>query len=617
MKPFGNILLLSGIALFIISLFATLLGFDNITVYLYIASIILVGVTIFRTASKSLLSKRIDENIVILLAMLGFMFIGEWFEASIVIILFSVNQLMQNFLITRAQKEPSTISSQGFPKKVHRLEDDQLVECDIELIQPNDVLVINSGEILPVDAIVNEGQALTRHAFNAKQADVHKVKEGDFIFAGSFTVDNRLIVTAKSTIEDSVFNFLQEIPSKNQTAMQMQQINDFFRVYAPIIFLSSIFITFVPWHFFNKPLELSLHYGLATLAILSSYPILKAFPLTTAFATSAALEKNILFKTPFALENASKANAIAFDKANTLTSGTLTATNIYAPYPFSQLEILYSTVPLMKAAKSPLAQAFIPQTQDLATPYQAKLEEDTEYGFAGMVENKPVVIGRNSFLEQRGIKTAILLRKYAEYQALGSQALLIAIDGQAAGLIGLRDDIRQEAFTMIRKIQTIGTRNIVMLTNEQESAAASFARPLGLSSVSNLAVAGKKHIINKLRSQYGNILMIGDPVKDAVTLANADLSIAICNNVNDTKNALIIADIVLFSNDITKIPNIFSISKEFGKLMSKNTKLMLLGKFACLLLAFSTLADLWVILTIDVIISTFIVLNSTKKIEID
>lgn len=617
MKPFCNILLLSGILLFIISLFAKTLGFGNLTVYLYIASIILTGSILFRNASKSLLAKRVDENVLILLAMFGFMCIGKWFEASVAIILFSLNQLVQNFLLKKAPKGYEKVLSYDFPVKIKRLENDQLVECPIELIHPDDILVINSGEILPVDAVVKEGQALTRHAFNFKQIDVHKVKEGDYIFAGSFTVDNRLVVIAQSTIEDSVLNFLQELPNKNQTAMQMQQVNDFSRFYSPIILLSSIFIILIPWHFFAKPLEISLYYGLANMAILTSYPILKAFPVATALATNMALEKNILFKTPFALENTSKANSIAFDKTNTLTSGTLTATNIYAPYPFSQLEILYFTVPLMKSAQSPLAKAFIPQAQDIATPYQAKLEEDTEHGFTGMIENRPVVIGKNSFLEQKGIKTCILLRKYAEYQALGSQALFIAIDGKAAGLIGLRDDIRQEAFAMIRKIQSIGTKNIVMLTSDHENAAAAFTRPLGLASVSNLAHAGKKHIINKLRNQYGNILMIGDPMKDSMLLASADLSIAICNNVNDTKNSLAIADIVLLSNDITKIPEIFSISKDFGKLMSKNTKLMLLSKFICLILIFSSLIDLWAVLLIDIIISSLIILNTTKKFELN
>ena len=617
MKPFSNILLLSGIVLFFISLLATPLGFDNITIYLYIASIILTGSIVFRTASKSLFAKRIDENILILLSMFGFMFIGKWLEASIVIILFSLNQLVQNSLIARAQPEPSKILSGEFPATVQRLEGEQTVECAIELIQPNDVLIINSGEILPVDAVIKEGHALIRHTFNTQQADVQKVKEGDSIFAGSFTMNNQLVVIAKSTIEDSVFNIMQELPYKNQTAMQMQQANEFSRFYAPVILLLPILITLVPWHFFNKPLELSLYYSLASIAILASYPILKSLPVATAIATNTALENNILFKTPFALENTNKANAIAFDKENTLTSGTLTATNIYAPYPFSKLEILHSTVPLMKDAQSPMAKAFIPQAQEIATPYQAKLEEDTENGFTGTVENKPVVIGRNSFLEKKGIKTYILLRKYAEYQALGSQALFIAIDGQAAGLIGLRDDIRQEVFPMIRKIQTIGSKNIVMLTSDQENAAAAIARPLGLTSVSNLALAGKKHVMNKLRNQYGNILMIGDPVKDAAALANADLGIAICHNINNTKDALAVADVVLLSDDITKIPDIFTISKAFGKLISKNTKLMLLGKFVCLLMVFSTLIDFWLVLALDIIISSFIVLNSTKKAELN
>lgn len=612
MNHFNKIMLLNGVLLFALSFLVKLLDLSNITVYLYIASIIMTGSVILRTASKSLLAKRIDENILILLAVCGFIFIGKWLEASFVIILFSLGQLAQNMLIEKSKSEPLTILPCKMQEQITRLEDSELVECDVKSIQPNDILIINTGEILPVDAIIKEGQALVRHTFNDRQTYVHKVKEGDYVLAGSFTMNNKLVVIAKTTFEDSLCNMIQELPYKNQKTIQLQQKNDFSRSYALMILLFAIFAAFVPWYFFSKSLIISCYYSFVSIAVLASFPLLRAIPITTAAFSTQALEKNIIFKNPFSLENANKINAIAFDKASTLTSGQLTATNIYAPYPFSQLEILYSAVPLMKLSQSPLSQAFIPQAEDLASPYQAKLEEDTDIGFSGIVENKPIIIGKNSFLEKKGIKTSRLLRKYAEYQAIGSQALFIAIDGQAAGLIGLRDDIRPEAFTMIRALQKIGTKNIFMLTSDHENAAAAFTRPLGLSSISNLVSTGKKHIMAKLHNEYGSILMIGDPIKDSASLANADLSIAICNNINDTKDALAIADIVLLSDDITEIPEIFTISKKFNKLVSKNTKIMLLGKFICLLLAFSALLNLWEVLIIDAILSSFIVYLSTK-----
>ncbi len=608
-------MLFLGIGFFAVSILADQMALANIQAYLYIITISLIGWPVFRAAIHSLFSVNLDINVLMTIAVIGAAFIGEWLEAATVVLLFALGKFLQSYTLARAERSLNALLSAA-PSSMLRLENGQPKETPSHEIKLGDLLLVRSGEVLAVDATIKEGRAALNQASITGESLPRDVKEGDNIFAGSFPTDSQLVVTATSTTANSMLSNIQSLVENAHAEKPPRQefIERFASIYTPIVIAFTSLVIFVPWFFFNQPFETWFYRGLILLVISCPCALVLASPVAVSAAISTASKLGILIKSSKALELSSQVKAIALDKTGTLSTGKLTITNIYAPHPFSQAELLRLTAALETASQHPTALAILEYTKEQTLPAVTQVRAHAGLGLIGIVEGKEIIAGNSSFLEQQGIAIPLLLKKFLEYQELGATAVFVAIDGKAAGLIGMMDNIRPEAPAVIQNLHNLGMKNIIMLTGDHEKAAASVKGRLQLdNAISNLMPAGKSAINNKLRHQHGSVMMVGDGMNDAPALANADVGVAMVTAGSTA--ALEVADIAFLNNKLESLSKLMEISKTSNKIIRQNIWFALATKGIFLLLAIFNMTNLWLAVLADTGAALVVILNSMRLLK--
>ena len=579
--------------------------------YLLCLSVIFSGWQIFRQACLCTAKRKVDANVLITVAIIGLISLSMFFEAAIYLCIIGMINFIQSLLV---QNGLSFLQKkwQFWPASAIKIADSNRQQILPQDIMPDDLILFTPGQTLAVDGFIKKGHSKINPSLFGQYVFSQQVQEGDLVLAGSQTLESDLAISVVNSPQQSFFANVPTILSASAKEKRLTETMLYSRDWSRRI-LTFIFFMALPFFFFGSSMLTWLHYSLSLLLIFAPYnAIIEASALLIAKALDKTSQLGIILKNSFYLEEASSVNAIAFEKHTTLANGNLIMSNIYAPYPFTRKEVVFSAVALTQAAIHPLAQSILAQSQDFHIPeaWEIELLENNDSNIHARLNGKQVLVGNHSFLEKNGIKTYKLLRKYSEYLAHGSTVLFVAIDGAPAGLISFIDDIHPQIFSSIGQIRANGIQNIIMITKEQKQAAASASRPLGFTAaVSNIGNAGKAPIIQKLHFDYGSVLVIGDMQKDAALMKNADISIA----VNSEKNlhlALQNADITLLGNHFYSLPQLFAIGKQARKTLSAYKKIFLFSKFILLMLAFFQYLYLWQIVLLDGLLGTLLVFNS-------
>ncbi len=591
-------------------------GYAGSLSYLFAFSVLTAGWPVFRAGSRSLLAGLLDMNVLMTIAVLGAAFLGDWLEAAAVVVLFGLGRALQAYTLANAERSLNALLTAA-PSSVLKLVNGKSQEVDSATVQTGDTLLIRTGEVLAVDAVVQDGRAAVNQASVTGESLPRDVAPGDKLFAGSYPTDSQLTVTASSTMADSMLSRIKTLVENAQTEKPPSQefVERFARIYTPIVIASTVLLVAVPWLLLGQPLDTWLYRGLVLLVVACPCALILSTPVATAAAISAASRLGILIKGGVALENAGKVKAIALDKTGTLSTGKLTVANLYAPHPFSKEEVLRLTAALETSSFHPAALAILAEAQNLELPPVKDINNQSGLGLSGLVDGKRVTAGNSSFLEKQGVNIAILLKKQMEYQALGASAVFVAIDGQAAGLFALMDNIKPDAAGAIAKLRSLGLEHIIMLTGDHEKAAASITGRLKLdAAVSGLLPQGKSAVIGKLRNQYGSVMMAGDGLNDAPALAKADVGVAV--GAASSTAALEVADIALMNDKIELLPTLIEISKRSSRIIRQNTLLSVASKAFFLVLTLFDLTTLWLAVLTDTGVAVLVVLNSMRLLKV-
>lgn len=581
--------------------------------YLLCLSVVFSGWHIFRNACLCIAKRRVDANVLITIAIIGLISLSMLLEASIYICIIGIMNFVQAILtqdtLAFLQKKWRTL-----PVSAIKLNDGHPQETPAEDILPDDQLILSAGQILPTDGIVQKGHGKISPSLVGQYVMPQYVKENELILAGSKNLENDLEIRALSSQKESL---LAKIPVMLEDAVHTKKLEEtklYNQEWSRRLLIFILFMA-LPFFFFGSSMLTWLHYSLSLLLIFAPYnAIIEASSLLLSKTLDKATKLGIIVRDPFAIGEAAAINAVAFEKYTTLANGNLIMSNIYAPYPFTRKEVIFCAAALANAAGHPLMQSIAAQTEDLDLPKaeDITLIDNSGFNIHAILNGKDIVLGNNSFLEKNGIKTSILLRKYSEYLAHGSTVLFVAINGEPAGLISFIDDIHPQIFSAIGQIRSNNIQNVIMLTKEQERAAASASKPLGFTAaISNLGNAGKAPIIQKLHYNYGSVLVVGDAQKDAALMQNADISVAV-NSEKNLQYALETTDIVLLGDYFYSLPRLFAIGKQERKTLSTYKKIIFFCKLLLLVLAFLQYLHLWQIILLDGLVGTLLVFNCMR-----
>jgi len=397
-------------------------------------------------------------------------------------------------------------------------------KISVDDLRVGDLVIVGSGEMIPVDGVLNSGEGLINQASITGESLPVCPEIGDQIYSGTVVVEGRMVIKAESVGSDTTTARIAKFISnslKNRSKTETKAFN-----------------------MANKMVPVTFATGLATLALTGDFrrasSVLSvdyscALQLVTPTAIKASMFKaaseGIFIKGAQALENLSEINTMIFDKTGTLTEGALAVTDIEAYNGYNSEEVLRIAASAEEHYSHPIASAVVSEAEKRGIELEETGEVDfiIAHGVSAYVGEYQVLVGSYHFLaEDEGVDCSFAEERAKEFRSTGQSVLYVAIDGKLCGLIAMRDVLRKEAAETIAGLKANGVNRVVMLTGDHRDAAVHIAAELGIDDVYyELKPEDKADIVKRLKSEGCVSAFVGDGVNDAPALLSADVGISL------------------------------------------------------------------------------------------
>ena len=540
-------------------------------------------------------------------AALGAAFIGEWEEGALLLFLFTLSGALESFasdrtrqaIIRLAELRPDTAS-------VRR--EGAVIEMGVEALAIGDVVVVKPGERMPVDGTVIQGTTtVDQSPITGESIPVYK-GVGDTVFSGTINGSGALELEVTKLASDStiskIIGLVQE--AQNNAAPTQRLIDRFSQPYTLAVIGVTLLAIAVPFFFAAEPFSSTIYRAMTLLVVASPCALIISTPASILSAIAAAAREGILFKGGAYLEKAANLDMLAFDKTGTLTYGKPELTDVVPLNGYSEEELIGCAAGAESLSEHPIAQTIVERAQEMNLAYDSP--EDFR-GIAGHgvqaiygngASKEMVYIGNDKLfmseamdlspsireqgkrLQKEG-KTAILVvrrsialeEKVAEIVAGEAaspsgphSAAAAGRDWEAVGFLAVADTVRSNASETIATLKQLGITRVAMVTGDNQDVAAAVGDQVGLEEVyAELLPEEKVRIVGEL-VEAGSVAMIGDGVNDAPAMAASDLGIAMGGAGTDV--ALETADVVLMSDDLSKLPFMLRLSRRAGEIVRQN-----------------------------------------------
>ena len=558
---------------------------------------------------------RADMNLLMLLAIIGAMFINEWFEAATVSFLFSLSLAIESWSIGRARHAvealldlaPSTVTIKDESGQEYQL---AAVEVSI-----GTSFIVKPGDKIPLDGEVMTGTSSVNQAPITGESIPVTKQTGDEVFAGSINGEAMLEIKATKLASDTtlahIVRLVEESHSKRAEAEQW--VEKFARIYTPIVMLLALAVFIIPPLFFAGVWDAWLYRALVLLVIACPCALVISTPVSIVAALACAARQGILIKGGIYIEAPAHLNAIAFDKTGTLTCGNPLVTGLYPFNSHTQNELLSRAAALESRSNHPLAKAILNYTESQGVQI-ANADNVTVLpgkGVTGLFNGTDFWLGSRRYLLERGQETSEISEQAKALEKTGQTVIAIGNNQHVCGLIAVADQPRPQIESILQSLRQSGIQHLAMLTGDNQVTAENISRQIGLDEVhAELLPADKVEIVSQMVEKYGNVAMIGDGINDAPALARASLGIAM--GVMGSDAAIETADIALMGDDLSKLPWLINHSKRTLRIIRQNIVFALTLKAAFAILAFAGMATLWQAIAADMGASLLVVANGLR-----
>ena len=499
--------------------------------------------------------------------------VAVYFEAAAVIIsLTLLGQILE--LKARSQTSAAIKSLLGLaPKTARRINADGLEE-DIPLthVHVGDMLRVRPGEKVPVDGKMEEGaSAVDESMLTGEPMPVSK-RVGDQLIGASMNTSGAIVMRAEKVGTQTVLaNIVQMVMQAQRSRAPMQRMADQVAGYFVMAVVSIALLTFLAWGLFGPPP--SWVYGLinavAVLIIACPCALGLATPMSIMVATGKAATQGVLFRDASAIENFRKVDTLIVDKTGTLTEGKPSFERVIATEGYSEDEVLRLAASLDQGSEHPLAAAIVKAAQERGLVFSKadEFESSTGIGVRGKVDRKLLALGNSALMTQLNISFEALTAQAETLRVEGASVMLLALDGQLAGLLAVSDPIKVSTAEALAKIKSFGIR-VIMATGDGQTTAKSVAAKLGIDEVhGEVKPADKLALVEKLQREGRIVAMAGDGINDAPALAKANVGIAMGTGTDVAMNS---AQVTLVKGDLRGIAQARDISEQTVANMKQN-----------------------------------------------
>lgn len=560
---------------------------------------------------QTLREGKIDVDLLMILAAAGAAAIGAPFEGALLLFLFSLSNVLQDFALERTRNAiEALVKLRPATAEVQR--NGQWVELAIEQIAAGERLLVRPGGRIGLDGTVVAGQSAVDESVITGESRLIDKEVGDSVLAGTINGAGSLQIEVTREAKNSTLARIVALveQARENKAKTEHFLETFEQWYTIVVIAGTVVAALVPVWLLGHAWGPTLYRAITLMVAASPCALIISTPASVLSALGNAARRGILFKGGVYVEQAARTKVVAFDKTGTLTFGTPEVTEIETVEGFEREELLRIAAALESHSEHALAHAIRTDAERRGLPRSEaeSFQSVSGNGVEGVVEGYTLRIGNRRYIEplleldSRGSTDAEakrLLRVADDLRARNRTVVLLARGGASAqptgehapawrllGLIALSDRIRPEARAAIQQIRAHGVQHVVMLTGDNEATARAIAAEAGVDEVvAELLPEHKLEAIGQLRERFGPLAMVGDGVNDAPALAQADLAIAMGGRGTDV--AMETADVILMGDSLENIAFLLNLSRATRRTLVTNLGialgligLMMVGIFA-------------------------------------
>lgn len=529
-----------------------------------IVATVIAGYSIAKKAIQSIMLKVFSIELLVTIAVVGALIIGEYVEAGAVTFLFLFGAYLEGRTLEKTRSSLKNLMDMA-PLEATVLKDGKKVVVPVEEVQRGDLIVIQSGEQVAIDGKIVSGQAFINEATITGESVPANKKVDDKVFSGTI-IDNGFIeVRAEKVGDDTAFSKIIELVEEAQEAKAKTQkfLERFANVYTPGILVLSILVFII-----TRNIELTLTF----LVISCPGALVISAPVSLVAGIGNGAKNGTLLKGGEVMENLAKIDVFVFDKTGTLTKGKPSVTNIKT-FGIAENELLQLAAEAEVISEHHLGQTIVKEAEQRGLVLQNKPEHfsvEKGHGLYATVAGKSLVIGNRKLMGLNQLEVNEQVEQCAvEQEVNGNTAIFVGIDGQIAGIISIADQIRQEAAETMKQLKKYGVKQTMMLTGDNKHTAKKVAKQLGIEHVfAEMLPEDKVNKIKALKEHGYQVAMVGDGINDAPAIALADVGLAM--GAAGTDAAMETADVVLMGDQLEKIPYAYSLAKATVRNMKQN-----------------------------------------------
>lgn len=536
--------------------------------------------------------KELNVEMLMIFAAIGSAIIGYWTEGAILIFIFAMSGALETYTMNKSHKEISSLMELQ-PEAALRIADGNEERIHVSELVIGDLILVKPGERIPSDGKIAKGQTtIDQAAITGESIPVSK-DPGDDVFAGTVNLTGSLTVEITKPNNETLFQKIIQLVQNAQSEKSPSQlfIEKFEGTYVKVVLAVVVLMMFMPHFLLGWSWTETFYRAMILLVVASPCALVASIMPATLSAISNGAKHGILFKGGVHLENLSHLKAIAFDKTGTLTKGKPEVTDVIVADGLDRDEVLLKAASIESHSNHPLANAIVKYAKgklgkELIHP--ESIEDVSGWGVKAHYENEDWKIGKADFVGRPAAEA------FADGAALalaaeGKTIVFIERNGLLAGLLALKDVVREETKQAIDLLKSEGIYT-VMLTGDSKNTAKAIASESHVDGhIAECLPETKVEELKKLKAQHGNVAMVGDGINDAPALATANVGIAMGEG---SDVALETADVVLMKNDLPKIAEAINLSRRMNRIVKQNIVFSILVIMVLIASNFLQLLDL-------------------------
>ena len=580
----------------------------------FIISYLIIGFEILKKAVRNIFrGKVIDENFLMAIATIGAFAIGEYSEAVAVMLFYQVGELFQDYAVDKSRKSIATLMDIR-PDYANIENNGNIEKVDPDDVKIGQIIIVKPGEKVPLDGIVVEGTSNLDTMALTGESVPRKVKENDEVLSGCINKDGLLkLKVTKEFGESTVSKILDLVENaSNKKSKSENFITKFAKYYTPIVVILAVVLAIVP------PLILKdsgtftdwLYRALSFLVVSCPCALVISIPLSFFGGIGGASKLGILVKGSNYLEAISKVETVVFDKTGTLTEGVFEVQKIETK-DIAKDELLKIVAHAERYSTHPIAESIKKSYKDMIDDNLINdVQELSGRGIKAIIDGKNVLVGNEKMMSENQIE-------FEKCEDIGT-ILYVAINNKYVGYILIADRIKEDSAKTIKELKAMNVKQTIMLTGDKKEVGEDVAKKIGIDKAyTELLPDGKVKQVEQLiqkKSENGKVVFAGDGINDAPVLAMADIGIAMGGVGSDA--AIEAADIVIMTDEPSKIGKVIKLSKKTMRIVNENIVFAIFVKIAVLILTAIGLSTMWEAVFADVGVSIIAIINSLRMLNV-